>query len=767
MRLSPTEEQRAFEDGFRRALGERPPEGAEAQWRVLADLGLTGLGVPEALGGSGGGADEIAIAARLLGEAGWRAPFAQIVAHGITAIAALKGCDHEGVLRAMAAGALRVVPVAGHGDSELRVRRTDDGISLSGLAPLVSGGALADAWLIDARDDAGERIALWVPRGTKGVSARAVDVVDGSSNADLRFDDAWLPASACIGSGAAAEKALDAAWALHDVARLWMAAAAVGELVRLTLDHVRTRRQFGQALAGFQALQHRAARMSVLAGEARAAALYAQAEHAASAQRRDRALSSAFVRIADIAEHVSREAVQLHGAIGFTQECAVSGHFAALFAFRHGGRDLDWHRQRLAGILRRPGEVGRSLAGGEGAADETAAGLSLALKPEHEAFRDEVRAFAGEALDADLRRGARLTVGVFPEPDVAGAWHRLLYAKGWIAPYLPQEAGGTGWSALQAYLFEHACAAAGAPSLQLQGLRMLAPVLLHYGTPEQIAAYLPHILSGEHLWCQGYSEPGAGSDLASLRTRAVVDGDDYVVDGSKIWTTQAQYATHMFALVRTSTEGRRQDGISFLLIDMKTPGITVRPIRTIAGEQEINEVFFDNVRVPRANLLGVENGGWECAKYLLDFERGGSTVSGPLRAYFAQVVALVENDALNISIAETGAALDAIEMGELAGIDMAEQGGPGHVEASALKLRMAEVRQQIGAIAARALGRDALRWAIARPLHHQTAGEMPQEEKLAVVPNHFNDLAYSIFAGSSEIQLSIIAGALDLRSARA
>lgn len=150
---------------------------------------------------------------------------------------------------------------------------------------------------------------------------------------------------------------------------------------------------------------------------------------------------------------------------------------------------------------------------------------------------------------------------------------------------------------------------------------MLAPVLLHYGTPEQIARYLPGILSGDDLWCQGYSEPGAGSDLAALRTRAVADGADYVINGSKIWTTQAQHASHMFALVRTSQEGRRQEGISFLLIDMATPGIEIRPIRTLAGELEFNEVFFDNVRVPQVNLLGAENGGWECAKYLLDFER--------------------------------------------------------------------------------------------------------------------------------------------------
>jgi len=766
MRLCPSEEQRAFEEGLRRALGQTSSADDEVQWKKLAELGITGLGIAEELGGSGGGPDEIAIVARLLGEAGWRTPFSESVAYVGAVVAGLAGPGHEDLLRGLASGNLRVAPVTDHCASGFTVRREGDGFRLSGGAALVPAGSAADAWLIEARDGAGDRLALWAPRGTAGISAEAVDVVDGSLAADLRFENAWLPAKACLGSGEKAEAVLHAAGALHAVTRLWTAAADVEQLVRLTLDHVRTRQQFGQPLAGFQAIQHRAARMSVLAGEARAAALYAQAEHAASPRRRDRAISSAFVRIAEVGEQVSREAVQLHGAMGFTQECAVSGHFKALFAFRHGGRGLAWHERRLAAILREPGEAGRSLVGGAGAADKSAGGLSLALDPAEQAFVEEVRHFLEGAVDEGIRRGARLTVGVFPEPDVAGPWHRLLFRQGWIAPYLPPSAGGTGWTRLQAHLFEHECAASGAPSLQLQGLRMLAPVLLRYGTTDQIDRYLPAILSGESLWCQGYSEPEAGSDLASLRTRAVLDGDDYVINGAKIWTTQAQFATHMFALVRTSTEGRRQDGISFLLIDMKTFGITVRPIRTIAGEQEINEVFFDNVRVPRANLVGTENGGWECAKYLLDFERGGSTVSGPLRAYFARALAQIGDDSLDARVAATGAALDAIEMGELTGIALSGKGKPGHVETSALKLRMAEVRQQIGAIAAESLGADALRWPAARPLHHQPARDVHQENKLAVVPNHFNDLAYSIFAGSSEIQLSIIAGALGLRGGR-
>lgn len=768
MKLAPTPEQSAFEEGLRRALAALPAGDAAAQWRCLADLGVTGLGIAEDLGGSGGGRDEIALAACLLGEAGLRTPYAGTVAFAASVLAQGPRSDRAELLRGIAAGALRVAPVVAEWQPDFTMERTEAGYRLSGKLTLVPGGGWADAFLIDAIDVAGTRVALWMPADTPGLSVQPVSVVDGSLAADLVCAGVVLPPAACLAEGAEAVAALDGAAALHQMVRTWEAAAAIGELVRMTCDHVRTREQFGQPLSGFQVIQHRVARMSVLATEARAAAAYAQAECAAPPRRRDRALSSAFVRVAEIGDHVAREAVQLHGAIGFTEECGLSRPFKAVFAFAHEGHGLAWHKRRLAAIMRDADEAGRALACAPESGQDDADGMSLALTPEDEAFRHDVAAFVAGAVDNNLRRGARLAIGVFPEPDVAGPWHRKLYEQGWIAPYLPREAGGTGWTPVQAYLFEHTCARGGAPSLQLQGLRMLAPVLLHYGTPEQIARYLPGILSGDDLWCQGYSEPGAGSDLAALRTRAVADGADYVINGSKIWTTQAQHASHMFALVRTSQEGRRQEGISFLLIDMATPGIEIRPIRTLAGELEFNEVFFDNVRVPQVNLLGAENGGWECAKYLLDFERGGSTVSGPLRAYFARAVGTLEDgdDTLDDRLASVAAALDALEMGELLAMAQTDSAASGHVAASALKLRMAEVRQQIGALAADGLGRDALRWPAARPLHHQPVQALAEEQRVAIVPNHFNDLAYSIFAGSSEIQLSIIASALSLRGGR-
>jgi alkylation response protein AidB-like acyl-CoA dehydrogenase len=259
--------------------------------------------------------------------------------------------------------------------------------------------------------------------------------------------------------------------------------------------------------------------------------------------------------------------------------------------------------------------------------------VDLALSAQDESFRGEVRRFLDEHLTEDLREAGRKTGGVFADFAAGVRWHKVLARKGWSAPSWPKEHGGTGWSATQRYIFSRECTAVDAPRIFSMGLRMVGPVIMKYGTPEQKAKYLPGIVSGDIVFCQGYSEPGSGSDLASLKTRAVRDGDDYVINGTKIWTTGAHVANHMFCLVRTATEGKPQDGISFVLIDsMQTPGLTVKPIVTLAGDHEVNQVFFDNVRTPIANRIGPENAGWTVAKYLLEFERGGEAYAPNLYA---------------------------------------------------------------------------------------------------------------------------------------
>ena len=364
-----------------------------------------------------------------------------------------------------------------------------------------------------------------------------------------------------------------------------------------------------------------------------------------------------------------------------------------------------------------------------------------------DAFQEEVRAFLAANLPDDLRRAGERTTSVFVDPATTLPWQRILHARGWAAPDWPAEFGGPGWSEMQRYIFAAECARARAPGLAPMGLKMVAPVIMHYGTPEQCAYYLPRILSGEDYWCQGFSEPGAGSDLAALQLRATVDGDDYVLNGSKIWTTHAHFANRMFALVRTSTEGKPQAGISFLLLDMDTPGISIEPIRTLAGDHEFNQVFFDDVRVPRANRLGAENDGWSVAKHLLTFERGGRyaptliEVLERLRALPGvdpMVRARLDREAVGLC------ALQALEMKAMRG-----EGGNPALYASTLKLLGTEAAQRIDTLACEIGGYAA--WATGSV----DDGLAPGLD--IAVPRYLNGRAASIYAGSNEIQRDLIA----------
>lgn len=384
--------------------------------------------------------------------------------------------------------------------------------------------------------------------------------------------------------------------------------------------------------------------------------------------------------------------------------------------------------------------------------------MNLELTQAEAAFRDEVRSFLRDNLTDALRQGQRETTGVYPEPHITGPWQKALQGKGWLVPLWPKAWGGTDWTAVQRFIFESECALAGAPMVHPMGVRLVGPVIIRFGTDEQKLHYLPRILSGEDYWCQGFSEPGAGSDLASLKMRAVPDGDDYILNGSKIWTTNAHHANMMFALVRTSTEGRRQEGISFLLIDMNTPGIEVRPIRTIGGDHDVNEVFFTDVRVPQANRVGAENTGWDCAKYLLEFERGAGIFSGRLRSQLKRIGdAIAEREAQGIQIrqqqhlisrfGEICADLDCFEMMELRIMGSLQSGqSPGPVS-SIMKLRASRMKQTIAEFGVEILGSDALRWR-----EHDEGALSP-----LLVPDYLNSRAFTIFGGATEVQLSIIA----------
>jgi len=396
--------------------------------------------------------------------------------------------------------------------------------------------------------------------------------------------------------------------------------------------------------------------------------------------------------------------------------------------------------------------------------------MNLDLSPAERSFRDQVRDFLDRNLSPDIRRAQDLTTTVFTEYDVVQAWHRILYRQGWVAPNWPREHGGTGWSVAERYIWQVESSRAGAPMVSPIGLAMVGPVLIQFGTPAQKDAFLPRILSGDDYWCQGFSEPGAGSDLASLRTKATLDGDDYVVDGSKIWTTHAHYANWMIALVRTDDSGRKQEGITCLLIDMKSPGISVRPILTIGGDHEVNQVFLDEVRVPLANRVGEAGQGWSVAKYLLEFERG-VVASAKLRSALTHVVALAEGKAgglppvidepgIAARIAETGIDIDALEMLELKTNWALRTGQNPGAMASILKLRASQLQQAVSALELEVLGDRALRWEAHRPLYDLAAAPGGEDDIRPAASRFLNNRANTIFGGASEIQKGIIAKAI-------
>lgn len=380
--------------------------------------------------------------------------------------------------------------------------------------------------------------------------------------------------------------------------------------------------------------------------------------------------------------------------------------------------------------------------------------MELVLSPEQTRFRGEVRAFLAEALTAEMRRGAALTTGVFAEPEVARPWQAVLEKRGWLTYQWPEAAGGPGWSPVQRWIFEKECAEAGAPVLPGMGLKLVGPVLYTFGTPEQKARFLPALRSGEHFWAQGFSEPGSGSDLASLRTSAVADGDTYIVTGQKIWTTQAQHANWLFALVRTDPAVKPQQGISFLLIDMTAPGVTVRPILSASGDHELNEVFLDNVRVPMANRVGAEGEGWGIAKFLLANERGGTSFAPGLLADLARLrrEAMLEGEharrALRLQLEA-----EALEITELRTVIEVEAGAALSPRSLATKLIASEIRQGLETLAMDAFGLAALKLPAQRPL--RTAGCTAAYAATAAA-RYLNARAWSIFGGTSEIQLTII-----------
>ena len=392
--------------------------------------------------------------------------------------------------------------------------------------------------------------------------------------------------------------------------------------------------------------------------------------------------------------------------------------------------------------------------------------MNLAFTAEEEAFRTEVQNFFETALTDELREAGRLMTSVYSSKEDALAWQKILFDRGWLVPSWPSAYGGCDWNLTQRYIFACERARARPPALSPMGLSMLGPALLGCGTEAQKAHYLPRILSGEDYWCQGYSEPQSGSDLASLQCRADVDGTDYVLNGTKIWTTHAQYATHMFCLVRTAQMDRPQRGITFLLLDMRSPGITVDPIVFSSGAATQAQVFFENVRVPRVNVIGEENDGWTVAKYLLEFERGGGAAAPGLLESIGNARALLAN-ARAAEVADAHLRLDgleaqvlALEVAELQSLAETERTGSPGAASSMLKLRGTELSQAITEIAVEAVGYAGAVYQPDATRAGTNSTPIGPAHGVTAVPFYLNNRAATIYAGSSEVQRNIIAKAV-------
>ncbi|WP_421928983.1 pimeloyl-CoA dehydrogenase large subunit [Neoaquamicrobium sediminum] len=397
--------------------------------------------------------------------------------------------------------------------------------------------------------------------------------------------------------------------------------------------------------------------------------------------------------------------------------------------------------------------------------------MDLRYTPEELAFRDEVRAFLKENLPEDVRQ--RLDNGEYGNKEDLVSWSRILNQKGWAVPHWPEKYGGTGWDPMRQYIFLEETQKWPAPQPLAFGVNMVGPVIYTFGSEAQKAQYLPRIANLDDWWCQGFSEPGAGSDLASLKTRAVRDGDHYIVNGQKTWTTLAQYADWIFCLVRTDTQVKKQEGISFLLIDMKTPGIEVRPIVTIDGGREVNEVFLTDVRVPVENLVGEENKGWDYAKFLLGNERTNIARVGMSKQRIARIRELagkemsrgrplIEDPRFLEKLTAVEIELKALELTQLRVVAAdAKRGNTGRPDpaSSILKIKGSEIQQATTHLLMQVMGPHAL------PYHdHDIEGSnMPPIEPdyaATAAPSYFNYRKVSIYGGSNEIQKNIIAKAV-------
>ena len=591
-----------------------------AIWQQMAELGWAAVMVPEEQGGLGLGTRALAAVAREIGKVAAPEPLVQVAGLSTRLLASLPATPAVAdLLEGIATGERLVLTAWQEHPREPRISfsshasRHGDGYVITGSKAAVPVADQAGFLLVPASLD-GVPALFCVSPDSAGITITARAAADGSNVCAIEFRDVAVGTEALLAHGVEVQTALTLA---VEEATVLAAAYLVGlteACFDITLRYLNTRQQFGKPIGAFQALQHRAVNLKLqcqLAAATLEETLVGLPE-ARTPAARQMLVHRAKYRATEAAFIVTRDAIQLHGAIGFTDECDV-GSFVNR-ALVHGAAlgNGSWHARGISGLAGSTNSA--SATGGPKTIADPANGDWNALSDED--FRDLLRSWFEQNYPSELRYSPRRL-----RWNEIKSWYFALGARGWLAPAWPREHGGMGLDAGKLLIFIEEQERHGIARAPDMGLVMVGPLLIKHGTPEQRARYLPKILSGEHIWCQGYSEPNSGSDLASLRTEAVLDGNEFILNGQKTWTTLAQDATHMFVLARTDKQAKKQAGISFILVDMKSPGITVRPIRNIAGHEEFCEVFLDNVRVPADRVVGGLNQGWMIAKALLSFER--------------------------------------------------------------------------------------------------------------------------------------------------
>ncbi len=766
MSIARSEEQRLFQDTLRRFLhadndferrrarlsGEHPDR--MALWSGMADLGVVGAAFAEEHGGFAGDTRTIAVAMAELGRSLAVEPYLScaIVAGRILTRLADRALS-KSLVDEIVSG--RSVTVLAH-DAGVdpfaaplsRADRSGSGFVLNGHVRCIRNADVAHQFLVTARLDDGLAV-FRVPRVT--LDLEPYRLMDGAGAADLRLDKLAISSDARLVFPGPADRLIHEALE-HGLLGLAAETLGIVEAANAaTFRYLNQRQQFGAPLASFQALQHRAANMEIAALELSALLeLTIDSFDTDVAPTHRSALLAGLKSVADSAGRViGHEAVQLHGGMGVSDELIVSHYARRLAVIRSELGSADLHRQRFGT------ETGiRDL-------------LALQDTPETRRWREDVRAFTRTHLPEGLARKGRLGLKLEKEDYVE--WQKILHRHDLFGGAWPPEFGGAGWSLVKELIFVQESALCDAPMISPYGVNMVGPVIYTFGTDAQKRQHLPGILSSDTWWCQGYSEPGAGSDLASLKTTADRDGDHYVVNGAKLWTTEAHWADWMHCLVRTDRAAKSHAGISFLLVEMSTPGITIKPIVTIDGLHHTNALFFDSVRVPVENLVGGEGRGWDIAKFLLSHERVSITDTGSKLRLIQQVHALLRamcsdpatpesvRRLLNDRYATSCIQLLTLCTLERRCVDAWSEGAPVSTEASVLKVRGSEILQSIcelaleleGPMAAAHDPRDALR--------SPSSLFSPAQAASLFAYRYLYSRCWSIFGGTNEIQRNIVA----------